>query len=122
MTESLSAAIAEPMFQTVRRRKTRRRSKPKHQPRYNVVLWDDDEHTYSYVVAMLMQLFGYTREKAYQMACEVDTMGRVIVVTTTKEHAELKRDQIHAFGKDPLIAGCRGSMWATIEPAESAPG
>jgi len=30
----------------------------------------------------------------------VDTQGKVIVFTTTKEHAELKRDQIHAFGKD----------------------
>ena len=34
------------------------------------------------------------------MACEVDTTGRVIVDTTTKERAELKRDQIHAYGPD----------------------
>ena len=39
-----------------------------------------------------------------------------IVLTTTREHAELKRDQIHAFGKDPLIATCQGSMSASIEP------
>jgi hypothetical protein len=31
----------------------------------------------------------------------VDTTGRVIVLTTSLEHAELKRDQIHAFGPDP---------------------
>ena len=35
---------------------------------------------------------------------------------TTKEHAELKRDQIHAFGKDVLIPRCAGSMSASIEP------
>ena len=29
------------------------------------------------------------------MAEKVDTEGKVIVLTTTKEHAELKRDQIH---------------------------
>ncbi len=34
------------------------------------------------------------------------------------EHAELKRDQIPAFGKDDLIAGCKGSMSASIEPSE----
>jgi ATP-dependent Clp protease adaptor protein ClpS len=37
-------------------------------------------------------------------------------LTTTKEHAELKRDQIHAYGRDGLIERCKGSMWATIEP------
>ena len=41
----------------------------------------------------------------------------------TRELAELKRDQIHAFGRDDLIEGCLGSMWATIEPApEPRPG
>ena len=52
-----------------------------------------------------------------QMAKEVHTTGRVIVMTTALELAELKRDQIHAFGPDPLIDRCKGSMSATIEPA-----
>jgi ATP-dependent Clp protease adaptor protein ClpS len=80
-------------------------------------LWDDDEHTYAYVIRMMQELFAYSPEKAYQIAKEVDTCGRVIVLTTTREHAELKRDQIHAYGKDALIARCRGSMSSTIEPA-----
>jgi ATP-dependent Clp protease adaptor protein ClpS len=41
----------------------------------------------------------------------------VIVLTTTKEHAELKRDQIHAFGPDKRIPRCAGAMSAVIEPA-----
>ena len=57
-------------------------------------------------------------EKGFLMAKEVDTQGRVIVLTTTREHAELKRDQIHAFGKDDLVDGCMGSMRATLEAAE----
>src|SRR5947209_7690451 len=88
------------------------------QPPYNVVLLDDDEHTYEYVILMLQALFGYPQEKGYQMAKEVDTNGRVIVLTTTKEHAELKQDQIHAFGPDPFSTkDCKGSMTAIIEPA-----
>jgi ATP-dependent Clp protease adaptor protein ClpS len=83
-----------------------------------VILWNDEDHTYQYVIAMLMQLFGFPAEKGYLLAKEVDTQGRVILLTTTREHAELKRDQIHAFGKDELIEGCQGSMSATIEPAE----
>ena len=69
-----------------------------------------------YVIAMLMELYGYSKEKGFLMAKEVDTRGRVVVLTTTKEHAELKRDQIHAYGKDAYIAACKGSMKASIEP------
>jgi len=118
MHESDSAAVDEPIQKTIRRRRKRDQKRPKRQPRYNVVLWNDDDHTYGYVIVMLMQLFGYPAEKGYQLACEVDTRGRVVVLTTTKEHAELKRDQIHAFGKDGLIENCKGSMSASIEPAE----
>ena len=87
-------------------------------PMYHVILHDDDTHSYNYVIAMLMQLFGKNHEQAYQHACEVDQTGVTIVDTTTLERAELKRDQIRAFGRDPLIANSTGSMSATIEPAE----
>jgi ATP-dependent Clp protease adaptor protein ClpS len=86
-------------------------------PQYHVVLLDDDEHTYEYVIEMLMQLFGHSVEKAYRMAVEVDRSGRVVVETTHRERAELKRDQIHAYGPDWRIAHCKGSMSATVEPA-----
>jgi ATP-dependent Clp protease adaptor protein ClpS len=103
--------------ETTHKTKEKREEKTKRQPPYNVVLLNDDDHSYQYVIIMLQQLFGHPPEKGYQMAKEVDTTGRVIVLTTTMEHAELKRDQIHAFGPDPLIARCKGSMSATIEPA-----
>lgn len=110
-----AAATIEPM-EKIAPEKQRDSSKPKRQPRYNVILWNDDDHSYEYVIAMLMELFGYPIEKGFLMAEEVDKTGRVIVLTTTKEHAELKRDQIHAYGKDAFIAKCKGSMKATIEP------
>ena len=116
MADGGQIGVAEPIPKTIPRRKTRDDQRPKRQPRYNVILWDDDDHTYAYVIVMMMQLFGYPAEKGYQIALEVDTEGRVVVLTTTREHAELKRDQIHAFGKDGLIDNCQGSMWATIEP------
>lgn len=103
---------------TSRKLKEQEEKKVRKVPPYHVVLLNDDDHTYDYVIAMLQQLFGYPREKGFQMAKEVDTTGRVIVLTTTKEHAELKRDQIHAFGPDPLLPRCKGSMSAIIEPAE----
>jgi ATP-dependent Clp protease adaptor protein ClpS len=90
--------------------------RPRRQPRYHVILWNDDDHTYQYVIVMLRQLFGHPPERGWKLAKEVDDQGRVIVLTTTMEHAELKRDQIHAFGADRLIARSKGSMSASIEP------
>ena len=112
-----AAVAAVPLEEVAALPRKHAQQKTQRQPPYHVVLWNDDDHSYEYVIAMLMELFGYPPEKGFQMAKEVDTQGRVIVLTTTREHAELKRDQIHAYGRDALIAGCKGSMKATIEPA-----
>ena len=85
-------------------------------PRWNVVLLDDSDHTYDYVVEMLGAVFGHPLSTAFRMAVEVDTTGRVIVWTAHRELAELKQDQIHAYGADPRITRCRGSMSAVLEP------
>lgn len=85
---------------------------------WNVVLIDDDEHSYEYVIRMVQGIFGHDRSRAFKTAVTVDTDGRAVCMTTHKELAELKRDQIHAFGKDPSMAVSKGSMTAVIEPAE----
>ena len=107
---------------TVEPAKPRSRASPPDRtdklPPYNVVLLDDDHHTYAYVIEMLGKLFGYDEKRAFKMAQEVDTKGRVIVMTTHKEKAELKRDQIHAYGADFRMATSKGSMSALIEPAQ----
>jgi ATP-dependent Clp protease adaptor protein ClpS len=90
----------------------------KQLPPWNVVLLNDDDHTYEYVIRMVQSLFSHGKEKAYTIAKTVDSQGRAICLTTHKEHAELKREQVHAFGRDPLMAACKGSMSAIIEPAE----
>jgi ATP-dependent Clp protease adaptor protein ClpS len=115
MSESQSATV-EPETIVRTKRKTSKQSKPKRQPRYHVVLWDDAHHTFHYVIHMCQQLFGHTLEKGLELAKQVHNSGRAILLTTTKEHAELKQEQIHAFGRDPLASQCAGSMSATIEP------
>ncbi len=111
-----TAVIDEPVVETVRRRRERQEQKPKRQPRYHVILWDDDDHSYDYVITMMRSLFGHTVERGFEIAKQVDTHGRAVCLTTTREHAELKRDQIHAYGKDAMIARSAGSMSASIEP------
>ncbi len=93
---------------------TRRRQPPP----WNVVLVDDDDHTYEYVMRLAQELFGQSRERAYQTARTVDTQGRVVLLTTHKEHAELKREQVLGFGRDPMLARSAGPMTCIIEPAE----
>jgi ATP-dependent Clp protease adaptor protein ClpS len=116
MPSSASAVAETEVAEAPAAADPRSKTKPKRQPRYHVVLWNDDDHTYQYVVVMLKKLFGHPVATGLKMALEVDTKGRVIVLTTTKEHAELKRDQIRAFGADHLIARSKGSMSASIEP------
>ena len=96
----------------------RNKQKPRKLPPYNVVLLDDNDHSYEYVIVMLRVLFGHTEQMGYKLATQVDTAGRAIVMTTHRELAELKRDQIHAYGADEYVATSKGSMSALIEPAE----
>ncbi len=112
MSEYGNVTVADPKFEQDVDRDARR----KRQPKYHVILWDDDDHSYEYVILMMRQIFAHSIEKGFEIAKQVDSDGRAICLTTTKEHAELKRDQIHAFGKDILIERCSGSMTASIEP------
>lgn len=86
-------------------------------PPFHVVLLDDNEHTYEYVIDMLRRVFGHPTDTALQLAATIGREGRVIVDTTTFERAEFKRNQIHDFGPDFRIPRCTGAMCAIIKPA-----
>ena len=115
MGQRTLAAVAEPETGVRTETTTKNHQKPRRQPRYHVLLWNDNDHTYDYVIRMMRELFGHPQERGQQIASEVDSAGRAVCMTTTMELAELKRDQIHAYGKDPDIPRCCGSMWSTIE-------
>ena len=61
---------------------------------WSVILHNDDDHSFDYVIAMLQQLFGHPREKGLQMAWKVHNEARVIVDTTSRERAELAKTPI----------------------------
>ena len=86
-------------------------------PLWWVVLLDDDEHTYDYVIEMLMKLFLKTADEAYSHAVEVDTMGRTVVMICEREAAEFARNEIHGYGADWRLPRSKGSMSATLEHA-----
>ena len=103
--------MTETIVKQVEKKREETKSRRKRQPRYSVILWDDNDHTYDYVIRMVQELFGYDEVGAFEI-------GLAVCLTTTMEHAELKRDQIHAYGSDSLLKRCQGSMSATIEPVE----
>jgi ATP-dependent Clp protease adaptor protein ClpS len=86
-------------------------------PLYHVVLLNDEEHSYDYVIEMLTTIFCVSVEAGLQHALEVDTTGRTIVMTCELPQAEFGRDQIHRYGADPRMPESKGSMSAIVEPA-----
>ena len=86
-------------------------------PLYRVVLLDDDDHSYDYVIEMLQKIFIFSAEQALSHAQEVDAKGRTALITCELPEAEFGRDQIHGYGRDWRMARSKGSMSAVVEPA-----
>src|SRR6266567_8997952 len=79
-------------------------------PLYRVVLLDDNDHTYDYVIEMLQKIFIFTVDQAYRHAEEVDRAGRTVLITCELREAEYARDQILVYGPDWRLPRSKGSM------------
>jgi ATP-dependent Clp protease adaptor protein ClpS len=86
-------------------------------PPYNVVILNDEDHTFAYVIELLVKLFRHPLKKAEELTLRIHTTGRAIVYTTHKELAELKRDQVIAYGPDPRSKSSKGPLRCYVEPA-----
>jgi ATP-dependent Clp protease adaptor protein ClpS len=86
-------------------------------PLYRVVLLDDNDHTYDYVIEMLQKILIFTLDQAYRHAEEVDRAGRTVLITCELAEAQFCRDQIQGYGPDWRLPRSQGSMNAVIEPA-----
>ena len=86
--------------------------------RYHVIILNDEEHSYEYVIEMLQSVFGFSYATAMAHTMEADRTGSSIVLTCGLDEAERKRDQIHAYGPDWRMPNSRGSVTALVEPAD----
>ena len=84
---------------------------------FYLILLDDNEHSYHYVIEMLGFIFGYSEEKAWALARIVDTQGQVIIETASRSICEGHQLQVHNHGTDHRITSSKGSMSAIIESA-----
>lgn len=96
---------------------TEQETKGERSKLYHVIILNDEEHTFEYVIEMLQAVFGFTYATALAHTMEADATGSSIVWTCGLEEAELKRDQIHAYGPDWRMPNSRGSVAALVEPA-----
>ena len=106
------------MPQTLSPPETFTTEREEHAPLYRVVLLDDNDHTYDYVIEMLQKIFVFTLEEAYRHAEEVDSTGRTVLITCEKPQAEFARDQVISYGADWRLERSKGSMSAIVEPAQ----
>jgi ATP-dependent Clp protease adaptor protein ClpS len=112
-------AVAEPVVttRTAPKSKTQVQAETKKLPPYNVIILNDEEHTFDYVIELLAKLFGHPLATAVDLTWRIHLTGRAVVYTTHKEKAELKRDQVLAYGPDPRMSISKSSLGCYIEPA-----
>ncbi|MHC5536806.1 ATP-dependent Clp protease adaptor ClpS [Singulisphaera rosea] len=112
-------ATAEPIVSTssAPKSETNPDTRTRRQPPYNVIILNDEEHSFPYVIEMLVKLFGHPLTTAQELTSRIDRTGRAIVYTTHREKAELKRDQVLAYGPDLSMSISKGPLGCYIEPA-----
>lgn len=73
--------------------------KLKRPPLFKVLLLNDDFTPMEFVVQILEQFFGMSREKATQIMLHVHTRGRGVCGVYTYEIAETKVAQVNEFSR-----------------------
>jgi ATP-dependent Clp protease adaptor protein ClpS len=68
------------------------------------IVWNDPINLMSYVTFVLMELFGYPREKAHKLMLDVHEKGRAVVSNGTREQMEHDAARLHGRG-----------LWATVQ-------
>jgi ATP-dependent Clp protease adaptor protein ClpS len=95
------------------------KTKVKQQPPYAVVVYNDDVHTFDYVINCFMKVFGYDARKCLKLATEIHEQGRAIVWSGALEVAELKKEQIEGMGPDHMATKpCKEPLKVELEPLE----
>ena len=101
---------------------TEEKTDTKLTPMWNVILLNDEEHTYDYVVALIQEVFKKDQEEAFIITYKIDKTGQAICATVSQELAELYQEQVKGWGQDPIMVlngkMSTGSIACVIEPAE----
>jgi len=73
------------------------------------IVWDDPVNLMTYVTYVLMELFGFKKEKAHELMMQVHTQGKAVVSTGSREEMEHDVARLHEYG-----------LWATLQRGDQA--
>ena len=73
------------------------------------IVWDDPVNLMTYVTYVLMELFGFTKEKAHELMMQVHTQGKAVVSSGSREEMEHDVARLHEYG-----------LWATLQRGDQA--
>ena len=73
--------------------------KPRHAPRYRVLIHNDDVTPMDFVVHVLRSVFQKPEEEAVQIMLTAHKTGIAHVVTLPLEQAEFRVDQAHSLAR-----------------------
>lgn len=114
----MSTDPALPEIHVTTKPRERQETKTRRVPPHNVILLNDDHHSFEFVIDVLRKALGCSEQRAYQFTNEAHKSGRSIVWTGTKEVAELKVEQIRSFHEIRERDGAKlGPLDCDIEPA-----
>jgi len=80
-----------------------------------VVLFDDEDHTYDYVVEMLTRCCEMSKDAAFYCALEVDMTGRTIVYYGDFDSCKTVCNKILTYGPDHRMPHSMSSMNAEVQ-------
>ena len=67
-----------------------RNSVPKEPSKYKVIVFNDDQTSVEFVIAMLITVFNYSQEDALKLTLEIHNAGSAVVGVYSHEIAEQK--------------------------------
>lgn len=82
---------------------------------HKVVLFNDENHTYNYVVELLTQTCKLSKDAAFRCAVEVDISGRSVVYYGQHSDCIDRMQRIISFGPDHRLPHSMSSMGAQVE-------
>jgi ATP-dependent Clp protease adaptor protein ClpS len=83
--------------------------------KHQVLIYDDWEHSYNYVIVLLVSILNVSEERAFEMAREVDTRGYVTIDAMDAAEAERIRGMVLSAGPDRMLPFSKASLMVAIQ-------
>ena len=88
-------------------------------PPYHVVVLNDEDHTFEYVIEMLIKLFAHSIPRAKELTWEIPLPGSGHRLHDPQRESRAETRPGSGLRCDPRLESVQGSLRCYIEPAVS---